>query len=96
MCVSIFSTTFVWNFFHSKKIERDMIKDYIGPHVKHTLLLSDFNKTWICSTDFRKMFKYQISLKSVQWEPNCYMRTGGQTDSHDEANSSFSKICASA
>jgi len=28
---------------------------------------------------FRKMNKYQISRQSVQWEANCYMRTGGQT-----------------
>jgi len=26
------------------------------------------------------MFKYQISLKSVQWELRCYMRTDRQTD----------------
>jgi len=26
------------------------------------------------------MLKYQILLKSVQWEPSCSMRTDGQTD----------------
>jgi hypothetical protein len=31
-------------------------------------------------TDFGKILKYQISLKSVQWEPSCSMRTDGQTD----------------
>jgi hypothetical protein len=31
----------------------------------YRLLLSDFSETWICPTDFQKLFKYQISRKSV-------------------------------
>jgi len=34
---------------------------YIGVHVKYLLFLSDFNKTWVFYTDFRKTLKYQIS-----------------------------------
>jgi len=30
---------------------------YIGLHVKYTLLLLDFNETWISSTDFREILK---------------------------------------
>ena len=47
------------------------------PHVKYPLFLSDFNATWIFTTDFLKNFKYQISLKSVQWEPR---QTDRRTD----------------
>ena len=40
-----------------------------------------FNQIWIFFTDFRKKLKYQISSKSVQWEPSCSRgRTDGQTD----------------
>jgi hypothetical protein len=73
---------------------------YIGLHVKYPLSLSDFNQTYILLTGFRKVLKYQISLKSVQWEPSCSIRTDGhidrQTDRHDEAHSRFSQMCERA
>jgi hypothetical protein len=43
-----------------RRIKRDKIKMFNGIHVKYPLLLSDFNETWIFSTDFRKKLKYQI------------------------------------
>jgi hypothetical protein len=90
-CVLIFSTTFVWNIFHSKKKwARYDQKMYFCLNVKYPLLLPAFNETWIFPTVFQKILKYQISWKSVQWEPSCSMGTDGRTDRYDEANCSFS------
>jgi len=51
-------------------------------------------------TYFRKVLKYQISSKSVQWELSCftrtYRRTDRQTDRHDDANCRFSQFCERA
>ena len=53
---------------------------YIGLHEKYRLFLSDLNETKKCSTEFRKILKYQIWWKSVQWQPSCSVRTDGRTD----------------
>jgi hypothetical protein len=41
-------------------------------HIFLVRLWKNFN---FSSTNFRKILKYQISWKFVQWEPNCSMRT---------------------
>jgi len=64
----------------SKTLSEIWSKTHIGYHVKYPLFLSDFNKTWIFSTRFIKTLKYQISWKSIQWEPSCAMRTDGRSD----------------
>jgi len=55
---------------------RDMI---IGLHVKYPLLLSDFNETWIFSTDFRQI------LPNIKFHENpsswsLAFQAGGRTD----------------
>ena len=48
---------------------------YIGFYIKYLLSLFEFNETCIFSTDFRKILNYQMSWKSVQWQPSCSMQT---------------------
>ena len=38
-----------------------------------------FNATWLVLRDFQKIPKYQISWKSIHWEPRCSMWRDGQT-----------------
>jgi hypothetical protein len=45
MCVSSFSIVLCETFLILREIERDMIKMYIGLHVKYALFLSDLNET---------------------------------------------------
>jgi len=68
---------FLYNF--CLRTERDMIKNVYWSSCKVPLLLCDFNDTWIFPTIFRKIFKHQITWKSVQWETSCSMRTDGRT-----------------
>ena len=66
---------------------------YIGLHAKYPSFLSDFTNTFIFFLDFqKKILKNQISLKSIQWEHICSMRTDG----HNAANSRFSQFCERA
>ena len=71
------------------RIKWDRSKMYFGLHVKYPLFLSHFKETWIFSTDFRKILKYQISWKFLHWEPSLSVLTDGRIDRHDEANSRF-------
>jgi hypothetical protein len=60
VCVFILFTHFSAIFPILRRTERDMIKMYIGLHVKYTLLLSDFNETLIFSTNFRKIINIKF------------------------------------
>jgi len=82
VCTLIFSTTFVWKVLILRRFERDVIKNVYWSSCKVPLLLSDFNETCIFMAHFLKILTYQISWKSVQWEPSCAMRTDRRTWSY--------------
>jgi hypothetical protein len=95
MCVFIVSTTFVWNISHyTKKWVRYDKKMYKGLDLKHPLFLSEFNETWIFSTDLRKILNYQnlMKIRPVGAELlHADERTGRQTDM-TKLNSHFSQF----
>jgi hypothetical protein len=81
LCVFRFSLEILSQIFLTiRRIERDMIKNVSRLSVKCPLFLSDFKEGWFYSTGFGKILKYQISIKSVQREPNCSKRRDGRTD----------------
>jgi hypothetical protein len=71
------------------RTERDKVKNVLRSACKAPVSLSYINETWIFGTDIRRIFKYQISWKSLQWKPSCSMPTD---DRYDEANSRFSQF----
>jgi hypothetical protein len=72
----------------------DLTVMYKGIRVKYQLFLSHFNETWIFSTD-KKMLKYQISWKPIQWEPSLF-HAKGEMDRGDETSSHFLQLCECA
>jgi len=90
---SMLRYTYIASFFF-RRIERDMVKNVYWSW-KNLLFLSDFNKILMFSIGFRKMLKYQISWKSVQWESSWSMRKDRQAERHDETNGGFTQFCES-
>jgi len=62
-----------------RRTKRDMIKNVYWSSCK-VPFLSDLNETWFFWIGFRKILKYQISWKSVQWEQSSSMWEDGRTD----------------
>jgi len=95
--VLIFSTTVVWNISHSRKHSARYYHRRTHAFIQSTryrfqiLIKLEFTRQI-----FRKIFKYQISWKSIQWESSCSKRTEVQMNRHQEANSRFSQFCECA
>ena len=77
MCVLIFSTIFIWNVSNSKKNSTrycHKCEDVFMWSTSYFLL--DFNWTWNILKFFKKMLKYQISWKCVQWQSSWFHADG--------------------
>jgi len=60
--------------------KQDIITNVHWAPCKVPVILVRFQMKYEFSQNiFRKIVKYQIKCKFVQWEPRCYMRADGQT-----------------
>ena len=92
MCVLIFCTTFTWNIFHSKKKWTRYEQKCAWSSCKVVVILVGILMNFEFSGQiFEKYSRYQVSWKSVQWEPSS-LHADRRTDRHDEANSRFSQF----
>ena len=79
MCVLIFSTIFACSIFHSTRTVREMTTNVHRSARKVPITVIRFEQNVNFHDRFPKK-NNQISLKSVQWEPSCSIRTTGRTD----------------
>jgi hypothetical protein len=78
-----------WN-----RVEKEITRNNkmcLALNVKFPIFLSDFNETWIFSTDFRKILKFHENLFSESRVVPCG-RTDGRAGKHDEAISRFTQL----
>jgi len=91
MCVLIFSTNLSESFMILRRTKPRMVKYVYWSSCKVSLIVSDFNKTWIFATDFRKKnwnIKFHENATSGKRDVP-YEETDGRRDRHYEPNSGF-------
>ena len=68
-----------WWFLNLTRIQQNIIKHVQYKHfpLNFPFFLSDFIDTLNFLSDFRKILKYQISWKAVQWEQSCSVHIEG-------------------
>jgi len=78
--VLIFSTNFVWSISHNEKNQRDITTHVHRSTCKIPVIIIRlyWNLNFLDRFSTKKI-KYQISWKSVQWEPN-FFHVGGPRD----------------
>jgi len=79
MCVLILCTIVIWNVSHSKKNWAKSDHKCILVFTWSTRYSCQIlMKLEIPSQMFEKILKYEISWKSIQFQPSCFMRAGGR------------------
>jgi hypothetical protein len=60
--------------------------------MKYSLFFSDLNGTWVFSTSFQKILKYQISEEYVQLSPSCSTRVDWRPEGTIDRRTDMAKI----
>ena len=79
MCFYFLYSFRLKHFLVLRRIHRDIINVHRYT-CKYPLFLSYFHETWILTTGFRKILKYQMLRKYVHWGPSWSMRKYRRTD----------------
>ena len=95
MCILILSTTFIWSVSHYKKNSLRYCHKYEKPSCKVPHCSCRISTKFEFSPQIfeNESPNFEVSSKSVQWQPSCLTRAGGRTDGrtdrHDDAKSRF-------
>jgi hypothetical protein len=96
MCISIFSTTFVWYICQSRKkwarYDDKRIRVLVFKWSAHysSQILMELQFYWHIFE--KKICKCKILWKSVQWGPGCSMRTDGRADGWTDRQTDMTKL----